>query len=147
MEEKRYGTFEEFWPYYVREHSKKSTRILHFIGTTAAVGTLVTGVLLRKRWMVLVAPVLGYGPAWVSHFFIEKNKPATFKYPLWSLKADFVMWKKIVTGQMDAEVERVMREHAEETAAAETTSNAEPDAAQTVSTQTVSAGASSRGVN
>ena len=112
MEEKRYGTFEEFWPFYVREHSKKSTRMLHFVGTTAAVACAATGLLLKKRWMLLVAPVLGYGPAWISHFFIEKNKPATFKYPLWSLRADFVMWKKIVTGQMDEEVERCLREHA-----------------------------------
>ncbi len=113
MEEKRYGSFEEFWPYYVREHQHKATRIMHFVGTTAAVATFATGVLLRKKWMMLVAPVLGYGPAWISHFFIEKNRPATFTYPLWSLRADFVMWKKIVTGQMDAEVERVLREHAE----------------------------------
>jgi hypothetical protein len=123
MEEKRIGTFEEFWPFYVREHSKKSTRILHFIGTTAAVACLATGVLTRRRWMLLVAPVVGYGPAWISHFFIEKNRPASFKYPLWSLKADFVMWKKIVTGQMDEEVERVMREHGEKVAAGETASS------------------------
>jgi hypothetical protein len=117
MEEKRYGTFEEFWPFYVREHQKKATRVMHFVGTTAAVATFATGLLLRKRWMMIVAPVLGYGPAWISHFFIEKNTPATFKYPLWSLRADFVMWKKIVTGQMDEEVERVLREHAEKMAA------------------------------
>jgi hypothetical protein len=117
MEEKRYGTFEEFWPFYVREHSKKATRIFHFVGTTAAVSCAAMGLLFRKPWMLLVAPVLGYGPAWVSHFFIEKNKPATFKYPLWSLRADFVMWKKIVTGQMDEEVERCLREHAEKEAA------------------------------
>jgi hypothetical protein len=113
MEEKRYGTFEEFWPFYVREHSKKATRIFHFVGTTAAVTCAGIGLLTRRPWMLVVAPVLGYGPAWISHFFIEKNKPATFKYPLWSLKADFVMWKKIVTGTMDEEVERCLREHAE----------------------------------
>ena len=138
MEEKRYGTFEEFWPFYVQQHSKKATRMFHFVGTTAAVATLLTGVILRKRWMMLVAPVLGYGPAWISHFFIEKNKPATFTYPLWSLRADFVMWKKIVTGQMDAEVERVLREHAEksastvaEAAATEGEADAPPVNAQT----------------
>ncbi len=125
-EEKRYGTFEEFWPFYVREHQHKATRILHFVGTTAAVATFATGLLLRKKWMMLVAPVLGYGPAWISHFFIEKNKPATFKYPLWSFRADFVMWKKIVTGQMDAEVERVLREHAEKVASG--TTSGEPSA-------------------
>jgi hypothetical protein len=130
MEEKRYGTFEEFWPFYVREHQKKSTRIMHFVGTTAAVATFATGLLLRKRWMMIVAPVLGYGPAWISHFFIEKNRPATFKYPLWSLKADFVMWKKIVTGQMDAEVERCLREHAEAVAKADEAKKAAAQNAQ-----------------
>lgn len=107
-DEKRFETFEEFWPFYVKEHAQKSTRIMHFVGTTAAVGMFATGVLLRKKWMMLVAPVFGYGPAWVSHFFIEKNRPATFKYPRWSLMADFVMWNKMVRGEMDAEVERVL---------------------------------------
>ena len=112
MEEKRYGTFEEFWPFYVREHAKKSTRILHFIGTTTAVSLAAAGLVTRRPWMLLVAPVFGYGPAWVSHFFIEHNRPATFKYPLWSLKADFVMWKKIVTGKMDAEVQKALADFA-----------------------------------
>jgi hypothetical protein len=111
-DEKRFESFEEFWPFYVREHAKKSTRTLHFIGTTAAVTCAAAGVLLRKKWMVAVAPVFGYGPAWVSHFFIEGNKPATFKYPRWSLMADFVMWGKIARGEMDAEVERVLAEEA-----------------------------------
>lgn len=104
----RIQSFEEFWPYYVGEHAKKSTRTLHFIGTTAAVGCAAAGLLLGKRWLLAVAPLCGYGPAWVSHFFIEKNRPATFTYPLWSLKADFVMWGKIARGEMDAEVERVL---------------------------------------
>lgn len=103
----RIETFEEFWDFYVNEHSSKATRILHFIGTTTAVGLLAGGLLTRRRWMLLLAPFAGYGPAWISHFFIEHNRPATFKYPAWSLKADFVMWWKMVTGTMDAEVERV----------------------------------------
>jgi hypothetical protein len=101
-------TFEEFWPFYVKEHSKKSTRTLHFIGTTAAFACVAGAVVLKKRWLLALAPVVGYGPAWVSHFFIQKNRPATFKYPLWSLKADMVMWWKIARGEMDAEVERVL---------------------------------------
>jgi len=113
MSEERIRTFEEFWPYYVGEHSKKTTRIFHFAGTTFAVGALAAGVLLRKRWLVALAPVAGYGPAWFSHFFIEKNKPATFKYPLWSLKADFIMWSKMLSGTMDAEVERVISRKAQ----------------------------------
>lgn len=106
--EKRFESFEEFWPFYVREHRKKLTRQLHFIGTTAALGCLATGVLTRQKWLLALAPVAGYGPAWFSHFVIEKNKPATFKYPLWSLAADFVMWGKTIAGTMDDEVLAVM---------------------------------------
>lgn len=108
----RIRTFEEFWPFYVREHSKKATRIFHFAGTSAALGMLAGGVVLRKRWLIALSPLAGYGPAWISHFFIEGNKPATFKYPVWSLKADFVMWSKMLAGTMDAEVERVMASEA-----------------------------------
>lgn len=106
----RFQSFEEFWPFYVKEHAKKATRTMHFVGTTAALGCLAWGLVLRKRWLIALAPVAGYGPAWISHFFIEKNKPATFKYPLWSLYADFVMWSKIIQGTMDAEVDRVLSE-------------------------------------
>lgn len=113
-DDKRIESFEEFWPFYVKQHSKKATRTLHFVGTTAALGCVAWGVVLRKWWLVALAPVAGYGPAWISHFFIEKNKPATFTYPAWSLYADFVMWSKIIQGTMDAEVEHIMeRDQAE----------------------------------
>ncbi len=108
MSEERYRTFEEFWPYYVREHAKKSTRRLHFAGTTAAVAILGYAAVARRPSLIPVALVAGYGPAWIGHFFIEKNRPATFKYPLWSLLSDFRMWGKMASGTMDAEVERVM---------------------------------------
>ena len=106
---KRFGTFEEFWPHYVREHAHKSTRTLHFVGTSLAMACALGAVVLRRPSLLLLAPVVGYGPAWMGHFFIEKNRPATFTHPLFSLRADFVMWKKIVDGTMDAEVERAMR--------------------------------------
>jgi hypothetical protein len=109
MTDKEIETFEQFWDFYVGEHKEKATRILHFIGTTAAIGCVATGLLTKRRWLIAVALLAGYGPAWFSHFFIEKDKPATFKYPLWSLEADFVMWWKMLTGKMDAEVERVVR--------------------------------------
>lgn len=101
-------TFEEFWPFYVREHSRKLTRELHFVGTSLALACVAGGLLTRRRWLLLLAPAAGYGPAWVSHFFIEKNTPATFRHPLWSLRADLVMWTKMIEGTMDAEVERVL---------------------------------------
>ena len=101
-------TFQEFWPYYVKAHSKKGTRRLHFVGTTSAMAIAAAGLLLRRPSLLLLSPVVGYGFAWFGHFFIEGNKPATFGHPLWSLQADFIMWKKILDGTMDAEVERVM---------------------------------------
>jgi hypothetical protein len=105
--EGKYESFEEFWPFYVREHANKTNRTLHFIGTTLAVGTTAAALLTKRRALLLAAPVLGYGFAWVGHFFVEGNKPATFKYPLWSLRGDFKMWWLMANGAMDAEVERV----------------------------------------
>jgi len=102
----RIKSFDEFWPYYVLEHSKKVNRVLHFIGTSAAVTTLGMAAIRRQPSLIPLALVVGYGPAWVGHFFIEGNTPATFKYPLWSFLADFKMWSKIARGKMDREVER-----------------------------------------
>lgn len=110
MDRREFSSFEEFWPYYVREHRKKSTRVLHFVGTTAALACVAGGVLTRRKWLLAVAPVVGYGPAWASHFFLEKNKPATFTHPLWSLRGDLKMWWMMVRREMDAEVERVLAE-------------------------------------
>jgi hypothetical protein len=103
----RIATFAEFWPYYVREHSLAGTRSLHFIGSTAALGCFV-GALITGRWaLLLLGLIIGYAFAWTGHFFIEHNKPATFKYPLWSFAADWRMWSLILRGKMDAEVTRV----------------------------------------
>jgi hypothetical protein len=114
MADQEFRTFEEFWPFYVKEHQKKATRLLHFAGTTGAMACLAGGLLTKRRWLLALAPVVGYGPAWVGHFFVEGNKPASFKYPLWSLRADLVMWSKMVRFQMDEEVERVLREEREQ---------------------------------
>jgi hypothetical protein len=113
MSDTDFRSFEEFWPFYVKEHQKKATRILHFIGTTGAMACVAGGLLTKRRWLLAVAPVAGYAPAWISHFFIEGNKPASFKHPLWSLRADLVMWSKMVRFQMNDEVERVLREDRE----------------------------------
>lgn len=113
MSKPRYRSFEEFWPYYVREHSNKTNRRLHFVGTTAALGCLAGATFLGKRRLFALAPVVGYGAAWVGHFLIEKNRPATFQYPLWSLMGDLRMWSMMLRGTMDAEVERVMAQPAD----------------------------------
>lgn len=106
-EEKRFASFDEFWPFYVREHSNPTNRRLHFIGSTLVLGLAGYALFRRKLWPLAAMPVVGYGFAWVGHFFVEKNRPATFKYPLWSLMGDWKMWAKIATGSMDAEVARV----------------------------------------
>jgi hypothetical protein len=101
-----YASFEEFWPDYVRAHSNRTNRRLHFIGSTLALACVGGAVLFRKPLLLLAAPVVGYGFAWVGHFGFEKNRPASFTNPLYSFKGDWVMWSKIATGTMDAEVER-----------------------------------------
>ena len=121
MSEQDFRSFDEFWPFYVKEHQKKATRLLHFIGTTGAMACLAGGLLTKRRWLLALAPVVGYGPSWIGHFFVEGNKPASFKYPLWSLRADLVMWSKMVRFQMTDEVERVLREDAERAAAEQET--------------------------
>jgi len=117
MSEQRFRTFDEFWPFYVKEHQKKATRILHFVGTTGAMACVAGGLLTKRRWLLALAPVVGYGPSWIGHFFVEGNRPASFKYPVWSLRADLVMWSKMVRFQMNDEVERVLREDREREAA------------------------------
>lgn len=93
-------TFKEFWPYYLNEHKNPLTKRYHFYGTSLAIGCLVTGVLLKAYELLPFALALGYFPAWFSHFRIEKNRPATWKYPLWSLRADLKMWLMILNGKL-----------------------------------------------
>jgi hypothetical protein len=106
--EARIATFREFWPYYVREHRKPITRALHFIGSTLVLAFVAAAVVTGRTWLLAVTPVVGYGFAWVGHFGFEKNRPATFKYPLYSFLGDWVMYGKILSGTMRAEVERVL---------------------------------------
>ena len=101
-----FATFREFWPFYVREHSRPGTRALHFIGSTAVLAIAATAVVTGRPWLLLATPVVGYGFAWIGHFGIEKNRPATFKHPFYSFLADWVMYGKILSGTMRAEVER-----------------------------------------
>ena len=100
-------TYEEFWPFYVREHSRPLTRAMHFVGTALGILMLVW---FAARGMWLYTPlcfVVGYAFAWFSHFAIEKNRPATFKYPLWSFISDYKMMFYMLAGKMNREVERV----------------------------------------
>lgn len=101
----RLQSYEEFWPYYVSEHALPSTRALHFAGTTLVLGSLAAGALVSP-WYFLAAPFAGYGFAWVGHFFFEHNRPATFTYPLWSLRGDFRMYRLMLLGKMQPELAR-----------------------------------------
>ncbi len=95
----RIKSFKEFYPYYLTEHINKTSRRLHFVGTSLVFLLFFAG-LIFHRWEMLVAmPFAGYGFAWVGHFFFEKNKPATFKYPLWSLGSDFKLFFEILSGK------------------------------------------------
>lgn len=92
----RIKTYKEFWPFYLKEHSKKETRIMHYIGSTIGFGCLIMLALtLEIKWLFF-GLLSGYAFAWVSHFFIEKNRPATFKYPLWSFISDWRMWGEAI---------------------------------------------------
>jgi hypothetical protein len=102
----RIGSFAEFWPYYLGEHSRAGTRALHLVGTTLALGLVVAAVVAGKPWLLLGALLSGYGFAWVGHFAVEHNRPATFRYPLWSLAADWKMWGLALTGGLGPELRR-----------------------------------------
>ena len=107
MSEEHFETFQDFWPFYLGEHRSATSRRLHIAGTTAALVTFGAAVATRNWKLGLIAPLLGYGPAWVGHFIIEKNRPATFKHPLWSLAGDFKMAGLALSGQLPAELERL----------------------------------------
>jgi len=99
-------TYAEFWPYYLQEHAKSATRNIHFIGTFAAGACVAAGVVTGATWYFPLAAVSGYGPAWFAHFFIEKNRPATFTHPLWSLVSDFRMAWCWLTGRLARELDK-----------------------------------------
>jgi hypothetical protein len=102
----RIASFAEFWPYYLREHSKPATRALHYAGTTLVIGCLIAGIATGQWRLFLLMPLGGYLFAWVAHLAVERNRPATFHYPLWSLAADLVMYGCWLSGQMSRELAR-----------------------------------------
>ena len=95
-----FNRFSDFYPYYLEEHANRTCRRLHFVGTTLVILTAVYALVSGHLAALLLLPLLGYGFAWVGHFYFEHNKPATFKYPFYSLAGDFVMYKDIVTGKI-----------------------------------------------
>ncbi|MDB4979847.1 MAG: hypothetical protein JWM82_599 [Myxococcales bacterium] len=99
-------TFEAFWIFYLGEHARPLTRALHLVGSTAGLVCVVGAVAFRTPRLVLVGLAAGYALAWIGHFFVEHNRPATFRHPLWSFRADWKMWAYALTGRLGAELER-----------------------------------------
>jgi hypothetical protein len=104
MEQQRIQSFREFYPYYLTEHRDTVCRVLHFTGTSLFFVFLVTALYTGNYALLWLCPLMGYGFAWVGHFFFEKNKPATFRYPLWSLASDFVLYFQILAGKQKLKV-------------------------------------------
>jgi len=94
------NTFREFYPFYLGEHSNRTCRRLHFIGTSIGLFCALHAFSTLNFWWLLAGIVQGYAWAWIGHFFFEHNKPATFKYPRWSFIGDWVMWRDILTGKI-----------------------------------------------
>ena len=97
-------SFDEFWPRYLRAHSDPRTRLLHVAGTLAGTALVLSAIPARKPWLVLAGLIAGYGPAWFSHAFIERNKPETFRAPLASLRADYIMAWHVLRGTIEDQI-------------------------------------------
>ncbi len=106
MSEQNFSTYKAFWPHYVQEHQNKTNRNLHFAGTSLVLLFFFLGV-LKSPYFLLGMPLFGYGFAWLGHFLFERNMPATFRHPLYSLMGDFQMFAFMCLGRMDREVKRM----------------------------------------
>jgi hypothetical protein len=95
--EKKYKTFKEFYPFYLNEHRNSTCRLLHVIGTSLLLLVLFFSLYTSQYKLLIALPFIGYGFAWIGHFVFEKNRPATFTYPLYSFIGDWVMWWQVIT--------------------------------------------------
>jgi hypothetical protein len=96
----RYQNFREFYPFYLSEHRNRSCRRLHFVGSILGLACVVAAIVTRNGWFILLAFAVGYAMAWAGHVWFEKNRPATFQYPLYSFAGDWVMFYDILTGRI-----------------------------------------------
>ena len=97
---RRFASFREFYPFYLSEHANRSSRRLHFIGSCGVIALVAAGLARGDGWLLLAALLCGYGFAWAGHLFFEKNRPATFKHPLYSFIGDWVMFADILRGRI-----------------------------------------------
>ncbi len=95
-----FASFREFYPFYLAEHANRTSRRLHFTGTALVLGVIAGALVTMNLWWLLLVPLVGYGFAWTGHFFFEKNRPATFRYPFYSLAGDYVMFWQMLTGRI-----------------------------------------------
>jgi hypothetical protein len=96
----RITSFTEFYPFYLTQHANRMCRRTHFIGSTLALASIAMLVRSANPWWIIAALVMGYGGAWIGHFAFEKNRPASFAQPLYSLRADWVMYWQMLTGKL-----------------------------------------------
>jgi hypothetical protein len=96
----RFRRFADFYPFYLSEHRHPTCRRLHFVGTSLVVIILIAAVATQNAWLLLAAPVAGYGCAWIGHFVFEKNRPATFQHPWYSLLGDFALFRDVLIGRI-----------------------------------------------
>jgi hypothetical protein len=97
---RRFASFREFYPFYLSEHANRASRRLHFFGSCGVLGLVAGAIATRNAWWLLAALGCGYGFAWIGHFFFEKNRPATFRHPLYSFAGDWVMFADILRGRV-----------------------------------------------
>jgi hypothetical protein len=95
-----FAHFRDFYPFYLSEHRDRRSRRLHVLGTGLVIGTLVAALATGRYHWLWMLPVVGYGFAWIGHFFFEKNRPATFRHPFYSLAGDFVMFRDVLSGRI-----------------------------------------------
>ena len=110
MSDEKFEYFDDFWPSYLAQHSDPTNRLLHALGTSAALATVGVALVKRKPKLLALAALLGYGPAWVGHYLVEGNQPATLKNPLWSLRGDLRMLRLMATDELDEEILRLVAE-------------------------------------
>jgi hypothetical protein len=104
-----FETFNDFWPYYLSEHTHPTTRLMHVVGTAMSLAFVILLTWSGDLQFLAAAIIVGYGFAWFSHIFVERNRPATFRYPIWSLMGDFRMFALACTGRLDAELKHQAR--------------------------------------